>query len=387
MIRALAVLLALWSLLNWTEFDVVRLWQLSVLSREFGHWLAAAALLLAVHVWRRRYLYPRGARRGAILFAAVAAIGFARPVVSAFRHEAEFRAELAAMGERFVAAAGGMRPAGAADVPALFSLAELWKMPWASAPSRRIEYAGPDGGRLHADYYPATTGTRPPLVVVVHGGGWEGGDTRQLPALNAELARAGYAVASVSYRFSPAAPWPGQLEDVVAGIRELRARADELGFDPERLLLLGRSAGAQIAGVIAYSRTDLPVRGYVNFYGPTDLDFGFEITVEGDIIDSRNILRRFLSGDPVQAAAAYRSSSVIEAAKLRPVPTLLLYGTDDRLVWHKHGERLRRRLLQNGTPAALLDLPWGVHGFDFNPAGPGGQISRNAILYFAGLVL
>ncbi|MBX3017006.1 MAG: alpha/beta hydrolase fold domain-containing protein [Bdellovibrionaceae bacterium] len=373
----LALLLALWSGLNWFDFDIVLLWQFSVLSREFGHWLFFVALLVAVYVWRRRFYYPRAKRRAVFILTAIAACSFIRPVYLASRYDAEYTAEVAKLGY-------------AVEGHSLFSIPALWEMAWLKETScRRIEYTGPDGHALHADFYPVVRKdvTKPPLVVVVHGGGWEGGNTQQLPALNWELAHAGFAVASLSYRFSPATVWPGQMEDIVAGINVLRGRADELGFDPDRLLILGRSAGAQIAGVVAYTRTELPIKGYVDFYGPTDLDFGFEVTVEGDIIDSRNILRRLLSGDPDSSVEMYRTSSVIASAAIRPVPSLLLYGEGDRLVWHKHGERLRRRLIQSGTPVALIDLKWGTHGFDFNPNGPGGQISRNAVITFVRGVL
>lgn len=378
----LAVLLALWSILNWFEYDILLFWQLSVLSREFGHWLFLIAILVAILIWRRRFLYPKKQRSIAVLSALLAAVGFARPVALALRDRESYRQELVAFQQK---------RSDPTNVPVLFTVQGLFDFgAFKDEAYRRIEYPGPGGGRLHADFYSAQNvveGTKPPLVIVVHGGSWEGGTTQQLPALNSDLARAGYGVASLSYRFSPTTPWPGQLEDVVAGIKALREQALALNFDPDRMVILGRSAGGQVAGVVAYSQNELPIKGYINFYGPTDLDFGFEITIDGDIIDSRNILRRFLKGDPVSAVEEYRSSSVIESAKIRPVPTLLLYGEEDRLVWHKHGERLRRRLIQSGTPVALIDMKWGVHGFDFNPRGPGGLISRNAVHTFLESVL
>lgn len=374
----IAAVLALLSILNWAAFDILTLWQLSVLTREFGHWLFVVCILVMVFSWRRRRLMPRRRFHWTLIGAAIAAVGYARPTLSAMENAQEYRRELATFAERM------QRPA---EVPMLFSFADFWRSWWSPTVSfHRIEYRSPEGAELHADYYRAQGIRRPPLIVVVHGGGWEGGDTQQLPALNRDLSAEGYAVASVSYRFSPATPWPGQLKDVVAGIQELRRRADELDFDPERIVLLGRSAGAQIAGIVAYTETDLPIEGYVGFYGPTDLEFGFEVTVEGDIIDSRNILRRFLGGGPLEQPESYQSASLINALKIRPVPTLLLYGEPDRLVWYKHGERLKRRLDQIGIASALIVMPWGVHGFDFNPDGPGGQISRNAVRYFVPIV-
>ncbi len=64
---------------------------------------------------------------------------------------------------------------------------------------------------------------------------------------------------------------------------------------------------------------------------------------------------------------------------VHPVPTLLLHGQPDRLVWHKHSERLYERLKAAGVPAAFIDMSWATHGFDYNLNGPGGQISTGAV--------
>lgn len=375
--------LAILSVLNLFEFQVLTLWQLSVLTREYGHLGILSCAFVAVWTWRRRFKISRADRRWIFALSLFAAGAFARPIFLAVAGQGQMLQELK------VFKTDPLNPSKilvSEPEAQLFSFTDLLGQPLRETTQyRRFDYQAMDGSPLHLDFYSADfkVGDKArPIIVIVHGGGWEAGDTQQLASLNHDLVEAGYAVASVSYRFSPQTRWPGQADDIQRGIEVLLSRAGELGIDPNSWALLGRSAGAQIAGIIAFSKTSLPVKAYINFYGPTDLKFGFDVARDGDILESRGLLKRFLGGEPAEAPENYLSSSVMEAARIRPVPTLLLFGHEDLLVWYKHGERLKRQLRSQGVPVALINLPWGVHGFDFNPAGPGGQISRNAILSF-----
>ena len=104
-----------------------------------------------------------------------------------------------------------------------------------------------------------------PAVVFVHGGGWTGGDPSQAGGNALHFARRGIATVSISYRLAPAHRFPAALDDVRRGLRYVRANADRLGIDPERLVLLGLSAGAHLAMLAHLAREhaelvpDLPV--------------------------------------------------------------------------------------------------------------------------------
>src|SRR3989449_6333477 len=103
-------------------------------------------------------------------------------------------------------------------------------VPLRSDPSRRRKVAG-----------------AAPAVVFVHGGAWMHGAPSQAAGNALPLARRGIATISLSYRLAPAHRFPAPLDDVRHGLRWARAHADELGIDPERLALLGLSAGAHPA--------------------------------------------------------------------------------------------------------------------------------------------
>lgn len=104
-------------------------------------------------------------------------------------------------------------------------------------------------------YQPPVRATALPLVVFVHGGGWNGGDTRHaasfpdFPRVLATLAGQGYVVASVSYRLSGEARFPAAVQDIKAAIRWLRGHARDLNLDPSRVAVWGDAAGGQLAAL------------------------------------------------------------------------------------------------------------------------------------------
>jgi len=89
---------------------------------------------------------------------------------------------------------------------------------------------------------------------------------------------------------------------------------------------------------------------------------------------------------PDVARAAYDSASAyLHVAKSTP-PTLLLHGQLDTLVWHRQSERLAARLGEHRVPPAFVSLPWATHAFEFNLAGPGGQLTTFSIEWFLAAV-
>ena len=223
-----------------------------------------------------------------------------------------------------------------------------------------------------------------PCVIMVHGGGSDSGDRTQLATFNHWLAGRGYAVAAISYRLPPAHPWPAQREDTLAAIAWLKAHAAALGIDPTRLVLMGRSAGAQIAAAVAYGVPDPAVGGVIGLYGVYDMSFVWSIAREDDVLNSVKLMQQYLGGAPTLVnQAAYDSASAqgLVVAGQTP-PTLLMHGTIDTLCWVKHSQRLAAQLQEAGVPHAMIELPWGVHAFDFNLRGPGGQLTTYAVEAF-----
>lgn len=372
-----AVLLVLLGLLNVVQAPAWSPWKLGVLSGEFGHWLALGALVLATAAAAAGS--GAGAapllRWGTSAVALLAAGLLALPAFQAWRIGRELPGKLR---ETF--------PAPGSPLPdrAAFSLRDLGGGDPAPVPLETLTVAP----GLPLDFYRAvrSDGRAAPCVIVVHGGGWDSGDRTQLPGLNHWLARRGYAVAAISYRLAPAHRWPAQRDDVLQAIAFLKTRASALGLDATRLVLLGRSAGGQIAQTVGYTAGDPAIRGVVGLYSPSDLIFGYVNTTEDDMLHSPALMRRYLGGSPEAARANYESASALYHVTPRVPPTLLLHGRNDALVWYRHSERLEAKLREAGVPCLHVALPWATHAFEYNLHGPGGQLTTYALEGFLAAV-
>ncbi|MES1167017.1 MAG: alpha/beta hydrolase, partial [Pseudomonadota bacterium] len=244
------------------------------------------------------------------------------------------------------------------------------------------------GDGLELDFYRAVRpdGRPAPCVLVVHGGGWDGGDRGEFPSFNHWLAGRGYAVAAISYRLAPKFTWPAQRDDLLATVAWLKTRASALGIDATRLVLFGRSAGGNLVEATAYAASDPAIRGVIAFYAPADLKFAYTFGREDDVLKSPLLLRQFLGGPPETVRAAYDSASgYLHVGRTTP-PTLLMHGALDPLVWHRQSERLDQKLAEAGVPHAFISLPWATHAFEYNLNGPGGQLATYAVEWFLAAV-
>lgn len=266
----------------------------------------------------------------------------------------------------------------------------FWKLATRGNSSARfdtIRYAGDAGPAATLDFYHADSSGIRPCVVIVHGGSWSSGDSRQLPELNTYLANRGYHVASVNYHKAPEWQSPKPLEDVRKALSYLRTRAEELRIDTSRLVILGRSAGAQIALMAAYQDPDPGLKGVISFYGPADMIWGYSKPASRWVMDSRQVMENYLGGTYSQVTGRYSSASPIEYVSENSPPTLIIHGRNDVLVAYGHSTRLAAKLENKGVSHYLLTLPWATHGFDYTLNGPGGQLSTFAVDTFLEKIL
>lgn len=113
---------------------------------------------------------------------------------------------------------------------------------------RDLAYVGDGHERQTLDVFVPETADGPlPLIIWIHGGGWQNGSKDGCPPLRTGFTERGYAVASINYRLSGHAVFPAQIEDCKAAIRWLRAHAEEYGLDPQRFGVWGSSAGGHLA--------------------------------------------------------------------------------------------------------------------------------------------
>ena len=360
LLLALALLSLGLALLTVVRVPVWLNWRAALLAGEFGWLLGVAPLLVGGTAWAR---WPDDAGvAGTAVVLCVLAVGlFWLPVGRGWW-----------MGRKLTPAltkAFGAAPPRPAVTP---------------GPVQTHDYAP----GLALDFYPVrrADGRPAPCVVMVHGGGWDAGDRAQLAGFNRRLTRMGFAVAAISYRLAPKHPWPAQREDTLAAIAWLKARAADLGIDPTRLVLAGRSAGGQIATAVGYSG-DPAVRGVVALYAPHDMRFAWSVSREDDALNSLKLMRQFLGGPPEGREEIYDTASgqaLVQPG--RTPPTLLVHGTIDTLVWVRHSRRLAARLDEAGVPHCLLELPWATHACEFTTLGPAGRLTARAVAHFLAAV-
>jgi acetyl esterase/lipase len=262
-----------------------------------------------------------------------------------------------------------------------FSIAKLFRIA-SKIPFRRFTYVTYDDISLTLDFHASLVHGRRPCVLVIHGGSWVTGNSQQFPQLNCYLAQAGFHVASINYRLAPRWQCPAPIDDTTAALRYLCENANELNIDSDKFVLLGRSAGGQIALLTAYARRQSNVKGVINFYGPADMVWGYMTPSNPLVLNARQTLATYIADDYDRMPDKYVASSPIEFVDGDSVPTLILHGRIDSLVFTGHGHRLADKLRQYDVPHYFLELPWATHSFDYHPNGPGGQLSTFAIEYF-----
>ena len=242
-----------------------------------------------------------------------------------------------------------------------------------------LPYAAPGGDTLRLDLArPAGPGPHP-AVVLLHGGGWEGGDRRAMHDAMRLLAARGYAAAAVGYRLT-AAPrdvFPAAVHDVRCAVRWLRAHARAHDLDPARVGALGFSAGGHLASMLgvgaggddaaacltAPGAPGAPgasgaVQAVVSVAGPQDLRVDGPYTQE-----QARLVTNFLGAFPGDAPEVAARASPIAHVGPHAAPFLLVHGTGDALVPVAHARRMRDALRAAGAPATLVELRGVGHGF------------------------
>lgn len=375
----LAILLFAISLLAVVPPPAAWLWLLSVPVKEWGQLLVLLCLPFLwpgwIHGWPGIV---------AAMFALSAAVSFLMPLVRAIPVARRLPAELEA-------AFGACAPAPGIVRRPLRTAPLLLGLRSPRLATETVIYADHGDGRplrmaitrplRMAITRPAAADDGPaPVVLVVHGGSWRSGDHTQLAGLNRHLAARGYLVAAIDYRLAPAACFPAPLDDVKAAIAYIKERAVALGADAGRIVLLGRSAGGQLAVVAAYSANDPAIRGVISFYGPFDLAWGW--AEPGWILPSREILGQYLGGSPEAVPDAYRGASPLTWVAPGLPPTLMIQGAADCLVSPLHNVKLSALLRPAGVPHQIVSVPLATHGSDVNLGGPFGQISTYAVEHF-----
>ncbi len=217
---------------------------------------------------------------------------------------------------------------------------------------------------------PKEAGTRP-AILAIHGGGFRAGSRKGYQATCMTLAQHGYVCATADYRLAPAAPFPAAVYDVKAAVRYLRANAKRLGIDPNKIGVMGGSAGGHLALFLGVTgnvpefegpgpnkEQSSKVQVVVSYYGPSDLSKSY-----GRSVDAAEVLPLFLGADVYHARAMHIRASPLNWVTPDAAPTLAIQGTKDRYVNYEQSVWMIERLLACGVDAELESIEGADHGF------------------------
>lgn len=201
-----------------------------------------------------------------------------------------------------------------------------------------IVYGTGGGEPLALDLYsPEGLSAPVPGIIFIHGGGWRSGKRQDYAFYTTRFAQHGYVVATVTYRLKEAGYFPNCVEDVKCAVRWMRANAEKLNVDPNRIAVIGGSAGGHLSMMVGYSSdvaefegqggnegVSSAVQAVIDIYGPVD----FTQPENRD----HSLVTNFLQGTYEEIPDVFVKASPITYLDPADPPTLIIHGTIDTLV-------------------------------------------------------
>ncbi len=228
--------------------------------------------------------------------------------------------------------------------------------------------SGGDSDLLLDIYMPETPVAMPiPVIVYIHGGGWQSGD--KYPSRVRMLAEAGFFCVSINYRLSGEAKFPAAVEDCKCAVRWLRANATEYNIDPDKIGVWGSSAGGHLSMMLGCMDEDDGLEGnggweeyssrvqaVCSFYGPTDLT---TLYIPSDCCN-------FIGHTLEERPDLYEAASPVTYVSAGDPPLLMVHGSADFVVPFHQSEIMRQAYKETGLEVELVKVKDGEHGFDPN---------------------
>jgi len=223
-------------------------------------------------------------------------------------------------------------------------------------------------------YLPPVKKLSYPLVVWIHGGAWMSNDKHAdmgyMVNTIRNLINSGYAIASIDYRWSTTAPFPAQAQDCNAAIEFLFENAAQYNIDNGQIALMGFSAGAHLASLVALANNDnersfyykgkkpqFKINGVIDFYGPSDL-----LTLKGhDDPDPKSPINLLLGGTVAENIKLAKKASPVTYIDYGDPPFLIIQGEKDESVNPDQSVELSKELKKSGVKNKLIIVPGAPH--------------------------
>jgi acetyl esterase/lipase len=244
----------------------------------------------------------------------------------------------------------------------LFGLIIICKSVKAQTITKDVVY-GDDQKQKMDIYLPLVKMDKTPAIILIHGGSWIGGDklnmNHWLKPLQNELS--GYAIFNINYRLvsreNLANQWPAQINDVDKAIAFIKDKANDYHINIKQLVVIGESAGAQLALVEGFNHNaDHAVKVVVDLFGPADM---------ADLYKAHQQLAILMNGTPTVIPAIYADASVVHVDTKSPA-TIIFHGTADPIVPIRESDSLSVKLKNASVPSSYIKYPGKGHGWRGN---------------------
>jgi arylformamidase len=227
---------------------------------------------------------------------------------------------------------------------------------------RDLAYAGPKGERQTLDVYAPSGGKNHPVVVWIHGGGWQAGDKKEVHAKPRAFTDKGFVFVSVNYRLLPKASIKQMAGDVAKAIRWTHDHAKDYGGDPRTMFVMGHSAGAQLAALVCtddrYLKAEKLSLSVIKACVPVDGDT-YDVPMQIETVEKRradHYKRHF--GD---VESQKDLSPVTHVAKGKKIPPFLILHVADHPETKGQSQRLVKALQGVGVSARAYPAKGKTH--------------------------
>ena len=231
-----------------------------------------------------------------------------------------------------------------------------------------ITYLKANNVELKLDVYAPQNAQEPvPTLIYFHGGGWIAGAKEERVLQLLPYLERGWAVVNVQYRLANISPAPAAVEDCLCALRWVIRNADQYGFNANKLVVSGTSAGGHLAlttGILPASagldrqcpgEEELKVAAIVNWYGITDV---------GDLLEGENIQSYAVQwmGSATDRMEIAERVSPLNYVRSDLPPIITIHGDTDTVVPYNHAVQLHQALERAKVPNELITVPGGEHG-------------------------
>jgi acetyl esterase/lipase len=228
-----------------------------------------------------------------------------------------------------------------------------------------------DAEKHRLDLYLPSGKTTFPVLMYVHGGGYQRGDRKEAEVFGKVFARQGVAVVAISYRLYPPAKHPAQIQDLARAFAWVKRNIDQYGGDPQRVFVSGHSAGAHLVSLLATDESYLQAEklAFKDIQGVLAISGGYRIQP----------IRIEVFGDEAGMKAASPFSHISGGHP----PFLLIYGSEEKQERHDLSNEFRDALLKAKGKAECVEIPDRDHAGLFSQISDGDPTVKAMLKFIA----